>query len=291
VLQGTDGGSQFVALASNSREQLMPDSLPDYERPPVRRVVLGIAFQQLSTLRSAHLGLFWSEAGLASAYPVAEEFDHAETVLERLDDSVATEYEFDVDLVERPPVSRTVFSSVDLESQIAVQDDLLQVSWVGRTADSEYPRYSYVSEKFREILSHWTKFLSDHDLGVMKPLQAQVTYVNYFSTEDLGEDPTALGRLVKFVPLLPSGPQMEDFHLGQRYALRDGDSLWGRLYMSLQAGHMAAEEEFAELAITVRAPATDDAAVWTVLDRGHGTIVRSFDDVSTSEAHKLWGRL
>lgn len=38
-------------------------NLPSFERPPVIETMLGVQFQPLPALRSAHLGAFWKTLG------------------------------------------------------------------------------------------------------------------------------------------------------------------------------------------------------------------------------------
>ena len=55
-------------------------SLPDYERPPVTEVAVGIQFEPL-TLLAPHLGLYWSE--VRSEFPTAQQQGALEPVIER----------------------------------------------------------------------------------------------------------------------------------------------------------------------------------------------------------------
>lgn len=255
--------------------------LPDFEHPPVARVVLGVSFQPLAAIRGVHIGVFWSESGLADEFPVIEEFAYRPATLEQFQ---ASADEYDIELLDGPNIPRVVFASDDRATQVAVQRDQIQVSW-HRHGTGEYPRYPSVRHQFARILELWERFLDLKALGTLRPVQAEISYENdlTIATRDV-----APSELVDLEIPDPASGQLEGYHLAQRRIVYEDEVPIARFYVMFEA---EPEDESPELALIVRGPVSDVSTMWDFLDRGHELIVRGFDAIATPKAHEIWGRV
>jgi uncharacterized protein (TIGR04255 family) len=221
-----------------------------------------------------------------------DEYDYNPPYIEELEPDKTQSPEFAVSLVNRPTVPRVVITSRDGQTRIAVQNDLLQVSW--RRAGAEpYPRFERPREWFMQILELFQTFLREHKLGMLRVRQADLSYLNRLPRGELWARPAELPEVVRFMPASVAGlPEIEGLHLAQHHLLRRAERAWARLYVTLDA-EVPTEDGLpgAWLSLTVRGPVrngNDD--VMNFLDEAHAVIVQSFIDLTTDDAQRAWGR-
>ena len=158
---------------------------PDYKNPPVIEVVSGILFKPLSSLLSPHIGLLWEK--YRSDYPRCQEVAPITPVVERYDEPPSMTLE----IAEVPPLARVWFISESGNALIQIQRDRFLHNWRKVSPEDEYPRYHKVKKMFRDRLGLFQDFLEDNKLGVIEPLQYEMTYINHIPQgegwEDLGE--------------------------------------------------------------------------------------------------------
>jgi uncharacterized protein (TIGR04255 family) len=272
--------------------------LPHFEQPPVSRVVLGIVFMPLSRLRATHIGLFWNELNRNEAFPEIEEFPYRKPVIEKLapstDSSTATD-SMRLSVVGRQQVPRIVLSSTDHARQVAVQRDLLQVSWY-RSGNVSYPRYEALRSFFLETMRTFEKFASEYKLGRIRVRQAGISYTNSL-TLTTDSDLDVPQSLLNFqLVQLGDAPPTDHFHTLQQHTLVDDDEPYARLSVGVDYYRDESEQQGrgeprqANLTISVDGPA-DSGSVMRLLDRGHDVIINSFLSATTPQAHEIWGRL
>lgn len=139
-----------------------------YQNPPLAELVCGIHFQALRGFLAPHLGLLWEtfrEDGFEKLQeapplpPTPRQFDPSELPLV-------------------PPLPRVWYVSEDDERLIQVQRDRLLFNW-RRTPDSVYPGFDTVFEAFCKHLKTFHTFLRAFELGELKPVELELTYVNH----------------------------------------------------------------------------------------------------------------
>ena len=268
--------------------------LPHFAQPPVTRVVLGLAFEPLPKLRASHLGVFWDHMNSRGGFPLLDEFEHSTTIREhfdelgnRSDDNLALE------ALDSPAVPRVVMSSSDGHSQIAVQDDLLQVSWLRANDGQPYPRYEWVRDRFSETFASWQAFLGKQEFGLVRPVQADVSYSNDLRIGSAPDTYSAIPDVVRFQTLpTTAGQDVENFHYAQRHVLRDAENLpWARLHVHLDCRRSKGPELQPLLVLRVRGPVATDDEAFAFFDRAHRVIVTSFVEATPPSAHLKWGKI
>ncbi len=271
-----------------------PEVVAEFDAPPVTSVRLSVAFDRLPKVRAAHAGLLWQELGGALRLPEIEDL-YVEPTEDETFPAVRDRPPFDLALLDRPRPTRTALRSPDRTQAVELQDDELSFSWVQQPNAGEYPRYAHVRAEFARVLEAWSRVVEQHTLGVLRPRQAEVAYVNHLPVKRgwlRVEDLTEVLRLQWMPTPAPVPQQPEDVHLYQRYVLeRDGDP-YGRLYVSADTDRERHGTKALALSLTVRGrPRTSDmGGTLAFLDEGHKIIVKTFVSVTTETMHEQWGR-
>ena len=199
---------------------------------------------------------------------------------------------------EKPALPRVCFLNQSETELIQIQTDRFIHNWrKAGNVPAPYPRYEGVRAKFRDEVSRFQKFLSDEKLGQVVVNQCEVTYVNHIEPcgawrrlgqiEGVLRNWTARGR--SFLPE-PEGGRIE-----QRFVIRsDSGGPLGRLHTSL-ASAWKAEGQSPILVLTLTARGAPmghgiDGA-FAFLDLGREWIVKGFAELTTTDMHRVWGRI
>jgi uncharacterized protein (TIGR04255 family) len=259
----------------------MPTPLPDYSHPPVNEVVCGIQFNALSNFKSSHYGIFWEF--VKADYPLTE--DHP--LLAPIGATPPEPVLFDL-----PPLRRVFYIESAGNYLIQLQPTRFLTNWRKLKDTDDYARFTNISKRFYENWKNFNAFIMANKIEALKANQYELTYINHIQ-----EEPGALPlRMEKYFPVFAIGsasgkflpePKMGAFNL--RYELPDG---YGSLFFSLKHGKRRTDQkDIAVLEITARGPAKPDASnVTDWFSLAHDWIVHGFTDISSSDAHKLWGR-
>jgi hypothetical protein len=265
-----------------------PSDLPDFVRPPVAEVVLGVQHDPLPLLRTAHLGLLWSL--YRQEYPQLEEHPPIETPEEQFEQGVGQLFE--VKLMGSPPVPRQWFISADGCRLIQVQQDRFLHNWRRNTPDAEYPRYESLRESFEHRYGEFIRFIEKESLGTANIRQAEVSYINPLAQGNGWDQQGQLERVVRM--WTPSyGPGLEcppeDVRFVQRHLISDHQGPYARLYVSIEPVVSGA----LVLNLTVRGRPRGGTlpAAMDFFDMARERIVRAFAAVTTDEMHRVWGRI
>src|SRR5260370_4965058 len=130
-------------------------TLPDYAKPRIKEVVLGVQTEPIKGLLTPHLGLFWNE--VREAYPEVEVQAALEPEIERFGvPPVPPPQGFKV--MERPETPRCWFIAKGGSELLQLQQDRLIHNWRKRADEDTYPRYPRVRESFRSALERLEAF-------------------------------------------------------------------------------------------------------------------------------------
>jgi uncharacterized protein (TIGR04255 family) len=269
-----------------------PAELPDYKRPPLVEVVLGVQFAQLQGYRTVHAGLLWEEK-FRKAYPRFVEQPPLGSTFEVFGPQ-ARAAQFEITSMPGLPVPRLWFMNSEETELVQMQADRFVRNWRGE----HYPRYEQLREQLFVELEEVDAFCKSWDIGSIRPNQCEITYVNRLRLEghDLRTVPGLAIRIFE-----RQGMQLSDESVGLlepehcntsiRYILKNthGEPR-GRLLITLQPWPREPE---LRLDLTVRgAPVKADfEAVADFLDEGRRTIVQGFTAITREEMHKQWGRV
>jgi uncharacterized protein (TIGR04255 family) len=254
--------------------------LPSYKRPPVDEVVCGFRFQILSGFKLPHLGVLWER--FRAEFPIAQ---HATPI--------ATDGSFPVDESTGIPIPRIWFISNADNELIQFQLDRFYFNW-RRRAD-EYPRYDSIIHKFENAKSQLDAFANDLQLGEVKPVECELTYINHIPKsqgwESINDLSNVIGDLTWEAEKHEFLPHPVNVAWQVRFELPEGK---GSLNVKLNQGTRKFDRAPGLiLELAARGLGADRTAVgmrdW--YDLAHEWIVRGFTDLTAKEIQaKFWER-
>ena len=266
--------------------------LPEFETPPVSEVALSVAFSPLEKWRSPHGGLYWGR--ISKDYPNTEVQAPLPSQIENFEERALFQRPgFHVELA-NPDINRFWFLAEPATKLIQVQRDRFIINWRKVKGDETYPRYlNEMRPRFEREWKDFKNFVAEHDIGDISVQQCELTYVNDILKGegwDSFEDSLRL-----FAPWWKDGsdgflPTLETLSVAGSFQLPDQA---GRLHFNMQHAKRGIDEkETIKLRLVARGrPASgDDGDILAWMDLGHEWIVRGFTDLTSSYAHKLWGR-
>lgn len=260
-----------------------PANLPDYDSPPVEEVVVGVQFERLP-LTGVHFGLFWST--VRDKLPEVSEHPPLETRAEDFANPAAVQFPFVFDL----PRLRYWLTSRDGTELLQLQSDRLLFNWRKRTSEQAYPHFEWIQARFAAWLASWQAFLEQQQLGA-KIGQFEVTYVNRISAADR---PLVVDEVLSFLaPQLRTGLEgtAEAISLNSQRVLTHDNVAWARGYVSAQNGTDVTGAPMISFELTVRGPLTLGEPSLPLLQlRAREWIVRAFDNLTSADMHKMWGK-
>ena len=270
-------------------------ALPEFDRPPVTEVALSVQFEPLATWRAVHAGLYWGE--IKDKYPLSETHPALPSAIERFDGVFPQQTQsinLSMNIFGDADIARFWFLTQDKTRLIQIQRDRLVINWRKVIGNETYPRYS--NEIRPRLLEEWTRFSAftqKQNLGDLKILQCEVTYINDIPQ---GEGWTTLPEaLALFSPWWGRGtdgwlPIPEAVNVAGSFRLPDD---LGRLHFATQSLLRARDQkQVVQFRLAGRGkPSGDDVdsiAAW--MDLAREWVVRGFSDITSSTAHTLWGR-
>jgi len=178
----------------------------DFEKPPINEVSIGMQFPPLSSLRSEHVGLFWSR--------IREEFPNVTQV-----PPVGSVAQIPPELF---PIPRFWFISKDDATLIQIQKGGFWFNW--RLRDEQYPRFESVFKAFQYYREHFTFFLKeDLRLPRLEQVRYQMTYTNIFEQVPYWTGPEDTQKIVPSFAFVESGlkdAKVRDFNSTAVFQIR-----------------------------------------------------------------------
>jgi uncharacterized protein (TIGR04255 family) len=265
------------------------NNLPDYERPPINEVVCGIHFERLDRLFNPYLGVLWDK--YKPEYQHCQEVGPLVPIIERFDmPSTQTQESLEI-----PPLPRTWFIHSNENEIIQVQRDRFLHNWREVRPEDIYPRYPKIIGTFREQLSKLTDFLKEYDLGIVRPLQYELTYVNLIFQGEGWESYRDIGQVFSnfTFPAVENGflPLPDNINWQTSFALPNRA---GRLHAKIQNGARRSDgRPLFRFELTARGIG-EYTALGTMndwFDMAHEWIVRGFAELTTLQIQNtVWGR-
>jgi uncharacterized protein (TIGR04255 family) len=270
--------------------------LPEFERPPVAEVVLGIQFDPIVNLGAAHLGTIW---GLFRAeFPRTEDRPPIAPVFEQFGDPPGPRgMEWNLDLDARPLIPRCWFTNATGSELLQVQSDRFHHNWRRTEQEHEYPRYAKLRARFEQETTQLQALLANDALGELVPNQCEVTYINHITAGEVWKDHSEAGKVFRLLvdgSRVPLSAQPEHVRFDTAFPMRDDAGQFrGRLHVSVASGFLREPRDpmFA-MTLTARgAPLGGGlAGALEFLDLGHRWIVRGFAELTTEAMHAVWGK-
>ncbi len=266
-----------------------PLDLPDFTNPPVAETALSAQFERLSSMQTAHLGLYWSE--IRERFPRTEEHGELPSLIELPADQPQPPVGIQFQALEAPPTPRLWFVDEAGTALIQVQRDRFIKNWRKTGEGDEYPRYERVREGFDRDFAGFAEFASRNELGAIRVNQCEVTYVNHIVAGAGWETHADVDKVFRFwqQPVSAFPGKAQDLIFRARFPIMgDNGVLVGRLHVSLQPAHRIPDGvPMFVFELTARGQIGETTDFF---DLGREWIVRSFAELTTPSMHQVWGR-
>ncbi len=264
----------------------MAEALPEFERPPLIETVIGFQFHPLRLLTAAHLGLFWQ--AIRGEWPHAAETEAMGQIAEQLEPASSwVQPGLEVKLT---PSVRLRFTNDTGDRMIQVENGWLVLNWRRNASSTEYPRFERIRECFEEVRRQFDHFLSEQDMGSVEPNLWEVNYINAIPRTSLWERPADWPRLLPRLLAPASLSSVEELQTATASWSFTLAGAQGRLRITSEHGQIDEQQEALLLSLVARGPARSAQEVVEGLERGHVAIVRSFEEITSAEAHAHWGK-
>jgi len=271
--------------------QATSPNLPEYDNPPLNEVVCGILFQRLDELLNPFLGILWEK--YKPEYAHCQEVAPILPIIESFDRPAQTKHQF-ID-VDAPLLPRTWFVHVGGNGVIQIQRDRFHHNWRKVQPDDEYPRYQPVISMFRSHLMTFTQFVEDQKLGVVTPLQYELTYINHIAQGEGWETLGDIGNLFPSLSLQAGKDRFlsfpESINWQASFILPDRA---GRLHTKLQSAIRRDDgRPLLVFELTARGIGNYTAlgTMWDWFDLAHQWVVQGFTDLTAPQVQQdIWRR-
>lgn len=258
-----------------------------FANAPVTQAIISVPIDPLQDLHAAHVGAFWSAIDDGTLSRVAEFVPRAAAV-ERFDEPDPIDLDVDFAYGEAVEVPRVVLSGPDSPWYLAIQEDLIEVSWIKKKGLA-YPRFPELLGQFELRLSQWSRFVEERGIGKVQPIQSGFTYNNRLPRGESWRTPEDLRSLFLLPPDRGVEGELEVFHYADHSAVRDDDGTRRRVHLNFLADFTDAEQATANLTITCRGPlAANDRPLGEQITMAHDYALRAFLHFTTNKAHTLW---
>ena len=253
--------------------------LPEYKKPPVVEVAIGVHFKPLNKFTTAYFGSFWSLH--KKAYPKVED---QPPILELVQP----------ELVTLPPLRRVWFQEPDGGYLIQLQSDLFILNWRKVSEDSAYVRFAEIKKRFYEAWASFKDFVKAENLGAIETTRYEVTYVNQIA-EAPNSFPAALARYSHLITLRESNsdyflPEPSAVSADIQFKIPDGRGTLRVVFKHGTRPNDGGDVMQVDLAATMGAkPDESDLDEW--LEVAHTWIVQGFTDLTSREAQARWERI
>ena len=254
--------------------------LPSYKNPPVNEVVCGLRFAFSNKLRIPHIGLLWDR--FRAEYPIIQ---HAQPI-------VSAKGEIPIDTSTGFPLPRVWFINKSDDQLVQFQVDRFYFNW--RRKESDYPRYDHVINNFEIVLNTIVNFFREFELGELKPIEYELSYINHIPNGQGWNTIDDLHRIFSdFVWKQTKGrflPNPEKVAWQTEFPLPENK---GHLIVNLKQATRT-EDGVTLLVLELKtrriceSPDKEDIREW--FDLSHEWIVQGFTDLTTAEIQKIWER-
>lgn len=275
-------------------------SSPKFDAPPVIETVLSAQFAPLPGYTDAHSGWFW-KTYLSEKWTEAKAATLIDDSFERFGDERKWEKPGGINIRQgiNPDRLQIIRSEDEQDRMIQVQSSRFIYNWRRSPEKSEtYPSYDTLLPEFREKLEKFEAFTKDASLGDLDFNQWEVIYVNHIPRGDLWDTFNDWPSIFPFLSFPPTtgGEKHKLDALKNGWSFVIGDNL-GRLHISIGLARQilpgnVAGPEMIEVKLIARGPIDKnrDINLYSGFDIGHDSIVNTFAEITSEEAHKYWKR-
>lgn len=264
-----------------SSKRVSAKPFPSYRNPPVIEVVCGLRFQPLEPFKIPHIGLFWTK--VLSDFPNCEHAPPLSFGPETFDPSSGL------------PIPRIWLINEKDNRLIQIQKDAFLYNWRKRSEDEPYPRYKSIIRPFKKYLNDFSKFLKEHKISPIVPIDCELTYINHITVEHGWKPGSQVGKFL---------PDVWWRARRGRFLPRPATIVWrarvplpednGQLIIKLEQGTRKIDNvPILKLELSARGLGADKTlkSVWNWFEVAHEWIVRGFADLTSFEVQeRVWKR-
>ena len=271
-----------------------PKDLPDFRKPPIVESLLGLQFEPIEGLTSAHLGLLWER--FRDEFPSIQEQPPLRPAIEEFG---PPKRPISVTIEEGLPTPRLWFLNDSGTRLIQVQTNRFIDNWRRLQKDQDenpYPRYEPRRARFLEEVRVLKEFLKCEGLGPIVVNQCEVTYVNHIEPSGVWENHGHIARVFNGCSFAHAeflqAPEDAGFHARFLIPAEFGAPI-GRLSVAVNpAWDRETKQPIFRTSLTARgAPLSEgDEGAFAFFDLGRRWIVKGFAELTTPEMHDVWQR-
>jgi uncharacterized protein (TIGR04255 family) len=246
--------------------------------------------------------MLWNE--YRERYPMVEQQPPLSPIREQFE---ATQPRFGFTMTTFP-MPRLWFLSEDGHQLVQIQHDLFILNWRKLDTPVDYPHYEVLRQRLIDEIGVFEEFIERQEIGALRPVQAELTYVNHIDAREADGSRKPLSRIIRawanereigHVPkadpyVATSLPEFEEASIATHYVLRGDDGKpMGRLHISVEPQRFVKDNAplYAMTLVARGAPKTPDlGAAVALLDESHKAIVNGFTTITTKEMQSVWER-
>lgn len=266
-----------------------PEHLPDFKKPPLNEVVVGVQFSNPQGYQQIHAGEVWNL--FRKNYPNVQELQSLPPSFETFGLPHQQSMMHQISFATGGTHDRFWFLRPDGAELIQFQQDRLLHNWrkVG-DGTNVYPRFESMIQKFKEELTKLQGYAASLMPQALLINQCEITYINHIKFSE--GDSKAFSDWLRFLNFEKKQP--DDFSMAFREVIRDDvGKPQGRFMCDASLGYLPDGQEIISLSLTVKGapPGTDIDSALNFLSMGRDVIVRKFAELTTDQAHQKWERV
>jgi uncharacterized protein (TIGR04255 family) len=266
---------------------IRPEDLPEFDRPPLNEVVIGVQFAPARGYSQIRAGEVWSL--FKSDFPIVEEHPPLAPTFELFGRPLPPQASAPF-VVTGAFHNRFWFLTPGKEELIQFQPDRLLHNWRKvRDENNEYPRYERMIEKFERELRQLDAYFTTLSSQPLAINQCEISYINHIPC-----DPERGCVAEQWFQFLHFGERnIEDFAVSfRRIVPADDGRPIGRLTCEATTALALPSQPLISLTLTARGAPDKPGipAALAFLARGREIVVRTFTEITTESAHQAWQR-
>jgi len=266
--------------------QRRPAHLPDFARPPLDEVVLGVQFDQMPGFTSVDVRAVWDL--YRDDFPKVQDQPLLQPIFETFGGTPPQQIGFQPFFMGGAlgGVGRVWFISEAGNHLLQFQPDRFLTNWRKSPNDQPYPRFEGIVAAYDSSLRKLAAFFKDRFGNDLRINQAEVTYINIIQVDSFSEA-TKYFENWKYSP-----PEIEGLNITTVEVIYNNQRTpYARLIQEVQSAFSPEGKRVYKMSLIFRGKPegnnADDAMKF--LAHGREAIVLNFRDMTTTEAHKHWG--
>lgn len=262
-----------------------PVHLPDFTDPPLVEVLLGVQFEPAPGITSVHMKDVWDL--YRNQFPKIQEYS-----------SLPPRFETFGGINLQPPVQifptigglgrRLWFLSADEDRLLQFQPDRFIANWRKHPSPTTYPRFESIAESYKSNLDALNSYFQKQFSYELRINQSELTYINYIPVEEF----TDIGKWFSLWHNVVAS--IESLNAIFTEVIHDNTNKpFARLVHSIHTVYATGGTQKAfNLSLVFRGKPENSniSSAMDFLVQARESIVKRFAEITTTDAHRAWGR-